>query len=419
MGLLQPKYWLRNLNSGVMVGIIALPLAMAFAIASGLKPEQGLYTAIISGFIVAIFGGSRVQIAGPTGAFVVILANITAEYGVSGLQIATVLAGAILVLLGILRLGNIIRFIPNTVIVGFTSGIAVIIFVGQWKDFLGLSQSPVFTSNMPAILPKESQYFHDKITEIFMALPNCHLQTILLGCVTLVLIIILSRFAKRLPVFLIAMSFTTLLQYFVQFEDVATLGSFFGEIPNHLPAFQPLDFSIEQCFILLGPAFSIALLGAIESLLAATVADKMIKDKHDSNQELIGQGLANLIAPFFGGFASTGAIARTAANVRNGGTNPLAAIAHSITLVLIILLFAPLTSYIPLCSLSAILFVVAYNMSESKHFIDLLKKSSKEDIWVLMTTFFLTVFVDLIIAVNVGVILALIFKVKTKTNPIG
>lgn len=356
-GLLGREHWLGNLVSGVVVGVVALPLAMAFAIASGVKPEQGIYTAIIGGLLVSIFGGSRLQIAGPTGAFIVILAGVTATHGVEGLHIATMMAGVILLLLGITRLGAIIKFIPDPVIVGFTAGIGVIIWVGQWKDFFGL----------PAIT---GEYFHEKFWHLLLALPNLHMATTSLALLSLFLVLITPRIAalKRFPGPLVAMVVATLIQSLFHFDGVATIGSAFGGIPQGFPDFNPPQITLARVIDLIGPAFAIAMLGAIESLLSAVVADGMAGTRHDSNQELIGQGIANLATPLFGGFAATGAIARTATNIRNGGTSPLAGIAHAITLVLIILFLAPLASNIPLCALAAILFVVAYNMSELKHF---------------------------------------------------
>lgn len=400
-GLLKFKNWLPNIVAGLIVGIIALPLAMAFAIASGVKPEQGLYTAIISAFIVGIFGGSRVQIAGPTGAFIVILASITAEYGVDGLQIATLFAGFILLFMGIIKLGNVIKFIPDPVIVGFTSGIGVIIFVGEWKDFFGLSTH--FSLDA---------HFHQKILALIKGLPNLDLVTTSLACLSLFLIWISSKFLRRIPGPLVAMVVATMLQSIFQFKTVATIGSTFGGISQVLPRFHLPSIQLTDALNLIGPAFTIALLGAIESLLSATAADGMTKTRHNSNQELIGQGLANILSPLFGGFAATGAIARTATNVRNGGNSPIAAIVHSIFLILVILLLSPLAKNIPLCTLAAILFVVAYNMSDIPHFIHMIKHAPRYDLLVLFTTFFLTIFTNLVVAVNVGVILAMLLFIR-------
>ncbi|WP_432467510.1 SulP family inorganic anion transporter [Agarivorans sp. Z349TD_8] len=394
-GLLKPKNWVSNIIAGVIVGVVALPLAMAFAIASGAKPEQGLYTAIVAGFLVSIFGGSRVQIAGPTGAFIVVLSSITAQHGIEGLQIATFMAGLILMLLGITKLGSVIKFIPAPVIVGFTAGIGVIIWVGQWKDFFGL---PEVTG----------QHFHNKLYHLINVLPQFHLSTSMLAIFALLLVIYSPKvpLLKRVPGPLIALVLTTLIQVFFQFDGVRTIGSAFGEIPQGLPELSIPSLSWTKVIELIGPAFTIAMLGAIESLLSAVVADGMAGTRHDSNQELIGQGLANIAAPLFGGFAATGAIARTATNIRNGGNSPLAGIVHSITLLVILLVLAPLAKHIPLAALAAILFVVAWNMSEAKHFIKMVRRAPRADVLILLITFALTVFADLVVAVNIGVILA-------------
>lgn len=394
-GLLARAHWARNLIAGVVVGVVALPLAMAFAIASGAKPEQGLYTAIVAGVAVSLLGGSRVQIAGPTGAFIVILAGITAQHGVDGLQIATVLAGLILLLMGVGRMGAIIKFIPSPVIVGFTAGIAVVIWTGQWKDFFGL----------PAV---SGTHFHEKLLHNLQVFPQLHWATTALAVLTLLVVIGSPRVSwlKRIPGPLIGLLVATLIQAAFKFDGVATIGSAFGGIPRGLPSFQLPEVTASRIIELIGPAFTIAMLGAIESLLSAVVADGMAGTRHDSNQELIGQGVANMVAPLFGGFAATGAIARTATNVRNGGTSPIAGIVHAITLVGIILFLAPLAVHIPLAALAAILFVVAWNMSEAKHFLKMLRQAPLADSVVLLVTFGLTVFVDLVVAVNIGVILA-------------
>ena len=406
-GLLKRQNLYSNIMAGVIVGIVALPLAMAFAIASGVKPEQGLYTAIIAGIMVGLFGGSRVQIAGPTGAFIVILANITAQHGVIGLQIATLMAGVILILMGLIRLGNVIKFIPDPVIVGFTAGIGVIIFVGEWKDFLGLN------IHLPI-----NAHFYEKLFFLLQALPSLNLATTFMALLSISLVLITPKVVKRIPGPIVAMVVATLLQGIFHFKHIATIGSAFGAIPQHLPVLQLPSTSLNNTLDLIGPAFTIALLGAIESLLSATAADGMAGTKHNSNQELIGQGLANIFAPLFGGFAATGAIARTATNIRNGGNSPIAAVIHSIILILIIVLLAPLTSYIPLCTLAAILFVVAYNMSDVSHFIYLLKLAPRYDKFVLLTTFLLTIFTDLVVAVNVGIILAMMFFIQRMSQSI-
>ena len=396
-GLYARHHWLPNIVAGVIVGVVALPLSMAFAIASGARPEQGLYTAIVGGLLVSFLGGSRVQIAGPTGAFIAILASITARYGIDGLQVATLMAGAILALMGTARMGGVIKFIPTPVIAGFTAGIGVIIFVGQWRDFLGL----------PKI---DGVHFHEKLWHLIEVLPQLHLPTLALALLSLAVVVLAPKIAivKRIPGPLLAMLVATVLQSSLQLPAVATIGSAFGGIPQGLPGFAWPHTSFSQLLTLIGPAFTIAMLGAIESLLSAVVADGMAGTRHDSNQELIGQGLANIVAPLFGGFAATGAIARTATNIRNGATSPLAGGVHAITLVATLLFLAPLASRVPLAALAAILFVVAWNMSELKHVAFILRKAPTADRAILVITFLLTVFVDLVVAVNVGVILAVL-----------
>jgi SulP family sulfate permease len=400
-GLLAPSCWPQNIVAGIIVGVVALPLAMAFAIASGARPEQGLYTAIIGGACVSIFGGSRVQIAGPTGAFVAILAAVTAKYGIPGLEMATLMGGVILVIMGMTKMGALIRFIPAPVIVGFTAGIGIIIFVGQWRDFLGLP-------------PVSGEHFHQRLWHLIQALPQLNLPTTALAILSLLLVVYAPRVKvlTRIPGPLLAMTVATILEVTLQPRGVATLGSAFGGIPLGLPAFVRPDLNPSHLITLIGPAFTIALLGAIESLLSAVVADGMTGTRHNSNQELIGQGIANILTPLFGGFAATGAIARTATNVRNGGTSPVAGMAHAVTLLAVLLFLAPMASNIPLASLSAILFFVAWNMSESRQFVLLLRRAPFADRGILIITFLLTVFVDLVVAVNVGVILAVLQFVR-------
>lgn len=395
-GLLAKQHLLPNVVAGITVGLVALPLAMAFAIASGVKPEQGIYTAIIAGLVVSLFGGSRLQIAGPTGAFIVILSGITAKYGIDGLQIATLMAGVMLVLFGVTRFGSVIKFIPAPVIVGFTTGIGIIIWVEQWKDFFGL--------------PKVGgEHFHQKLWQLIHALPQLNLPTTSIAALSLLLVIFApkARGLQKVPGPLVAMLVATVLQALFKFDGVVTIGSAFGGIPQGLPTFSIPSVTPGRIFELIGPAFTIAMLGAIESLLSAVVADGMAGTKHDSNQELIGQGVANIVAPLFGGFAATGAIARTATNIRNGGTSPLSGITHAIILVLIVLFLAPLAANIPLAALAAILFVVAYNMSEIKHFSHMVRRAPRADVAILLITFLLTIFTDLVVAVNIGVILAM------------
>jgi SulP family sulfate permease len=396
-GLLGREHWLSNIVSGVIVGVVALPLAMAFAIASGARPEQGLYTAIIGGACVSLFGGSRVQIAGPTGAFVAILAGVTARYGIPGLEAATLMAGVILVLMGAAKMGAVIRFIPAPVIVGFTAGIAVIIFVGQWRDFLGL----------PVV---HAEHFHQRLWGLIQVMPQLNWPTACLGLGSLLLVIYAPRLPGmgRVPGPLVALIVATIAQASFHLPGVVTLGTAFGGIPRGLPSFVVPDLSLTRLVTLIGPAFTIALLGAIESLLSAVVADGMSGTRHDSNQELIGQGVANILSPLFGGFAATGAIARTATNIRNGGTSPLAGVTHAATLIAVLLVLTPLAASVPLASLAAILFVVAWNMSDVRRFVEIMRTAPLADRWILLITFLLTVFADLIVAVNVGVILAIL-----------
>jgi len=391
--------------SGIIVGIVALPLALAFAIASGVKPEQGLYTAIVAGIIVAICGGSFVQISGPTGAFIVILSSITAKYGIHGLQVATFLAGVMLVLFGFAKLGNLIKFIPFPVITGFTAGIAIVIWIGQWTYFFGL----------PAI---HAEHFHEKLIILLQELPNSHPATTILSIIGLLIVMFAPRFIKVVPAPLIAMLAITALQSLFHFDGVATIGSVFGGISNELPRFTLLPFSQINVLELISPAFTIAMLCSIESLLSAVVADGMSGTKHNSNQELIGQGIANIITPLFGGFASTAGLARTATNIRNGGTSPIAGITHALVLLIIIVFLAPLAGRIPLCVLSAILFVVAWNMSDAQHFMRMIRRAPQPDVIVLLVTFLLTIFVDIIIAVNVGIILASLLFMRRMTRTV-
>lgn len=357
--------------------------------------------------MVSVLGGSRVQIAGPTGAFIAILAGVTLKYGFEGLQLATLMAGLILVIMGLTRMGGVIKFIPDPVIVGFTAGIGIIIWVGQWRDFLGL--------------PKvEGEHFHEKLLHLIEVLPQLHIPTTGMALMSLLLVLFSARVRglKRVPGPLVALIVATLLQAVFKFEGIATIGSAFGGIPQGLPRFSFPSITLTQVISLIGPAFTIAMLGAIESLLSAVVADGMTGTKHDSNQELIGQGLANVITPLFGGFAATGAIARTATNIRNGATSPLAGIAHTVTLVLVVLFLAPYAAYIPLACLAAILFVVAYNMSELKHFGYIVRRAPRADVAILLITFLLTVFADLVVAVNIGVILAILQFLRRMTETV-
>ncbi|MEQ8205692.1 MAG: SulP family inorganic anion transporter, partial [Woeseia sp.] len=382
----------KDVMSGVVVGIVALPLAIAFAIASGVSPEKGLLTAIVAGIVISVFGGSRVQIGGPTGAFIVIVYGVVQTHGVDGLIIATFMAGFIMMAFGLARFGNFLKFIPYSLIVGFTSGIALIIFSSQIKDFLGL---PV--SDVPAD-------FFGKWSVYVTHLGQINIYAAIIATATVLITFYLQKFIKLIPGSIVAMVLSTL---FVHFFDipVATIYSQFGEIPNALsmPVLPAMDFEIVKSLI--QPAFAIALLGSIESLLSAVVADSMIGGKHRSNMELVAQGAANSASALFGGIPATGAIARTATNVNNGGRTPIAGIVHAVVLLLVMLLFAPLAKLIPLSCLAGILVVVAYHMSEWRQFKSILK-GDRIDVIILLTTFFLTVIFDLVIAIQVGIVLS-------------
>jgi SulP family sulfate permease len=398
LGLFKSGSWVSNIIAGMIVGVVALPLAMAFAIASGAKPEQGIYTAIVAGIMVSLFGGSRVQIAGPTGAFIVLLSAITAQYGMDGLQLVTLMAGVMLLLMGVCRLGVVMQYIPYPVILGFTAGIALVIWVGQLPSFFGL---PVVTGH----------HFHEKLWHTLLLFNHLDMMTTLLASLGLFITLFVPKIPglKRVPGPLVALIVVTLIQYVGQWPSVMTIGKAYGGIPSGLPHFHLPHWTWQQALTLIGPAFSVALLGAIESLLSAVVADGMAGTKHHPNQELIGQGLANIVVPFANGFAATGAIARTATNIRNGGTNPIAGVAHALTLVLVLLFLAPLAAHVPLAVLASVLFVVCWNMSELKHCIQLIKKAPRSDIAIMFITFVLTVFVDLVFAVQIGVLFAILY----------
>lgn len=389
---------LRDAIAGVVVGIVALPLALAFAIASGVPPERGLYTAIVAGFLISALGGSRVQIGGPTGAFVVIVYGIVQQFGYEGLVACTVIAGVILVILGLARMGALIKYIPYPVITGFTSGIAVIIFSSQLKDFLGLKMGAV---------PAE---FMAKWNAYAGSFHTIDLSTTLVAVGTLAVLFLWPRISRQIPAPFAAMILATVA---VQLLDlpVETIGSRFGGVPSSLPRPHWPDIPWTHMRELLSPAFTIALLAAIESLLSAVVADGMIGTRHKSNVELVAQGVANIASPIFGGIPATGAIARTATNVRAGGRTPVAGMVHALTLLLILLLLGKWAAMIPLCSLAAILVVVAYHMSEWQSFTGLLR-APKSDVAVLLITFALTVFVDLTVAVQVGIVVASLLFMK-------
>lgn len=390
---------IKDILSGIIVAIIALPLSIALAIASGVGPVQGLYTAIVAGFFISFFGGSRVQIGGPTAAFVVIIYGIVTTYGTDGLIVATIMAGIILCIMGLCHFGSLIKYIPYTITTGFTCGIAVTLFVGQIKDFLGLDMGAV---------PSE---FVEKLGAYAANITSINPVTVAIGAVALVILILWPKVTDKLPGSLIAIIVTTAIIYFAKLP-VNTIGSVYGELSSAFPSFHMPSFSYKLVQELISPAFTIAILAGIESLLSAVVSDGMIGDTHKSNAELIGQGLGNIFSGLFGGIPATGAIARTAANVRNGGRTPIAGITHCITLSIILVVLMPLASLIPMTTLAAVLLVVAWNMADWTSFFHLCKTAPKSDVIVLVATFFLTVFFDLVVAIEVGVVLAALLFMK-------
>lgn len=396
------KTFMSDLMAGIIVGIVALPLAIAFGIASGVTPEKGIITAIVAGLVISLFGGSKVQIGGPTGAFIIIIYGIIQKYGFEGLTIATLMAGFFLVLFGLLRLGTIIKYIPYPIMVGFTSGIAVTIFTTQIKDLFGLT----LPSNPSDFIEKWGVYLQNFNTID----PWCAL----IGVASVVVIAVTPRFSKKIPGSLIAIILMTivalLLKNFAGVLSIETIGDRFS-ISNELPAAQVPDMNWETIKSLVSPAITIAILGAIESLLSATVADGVIGDHHDSNTELVAQGLANIASPLFGGIPATGAIARTMTNINNGGKTPVAGIIHAVVLLLIFLFLMPLAKYIPMACLAGVLVVVSYGMCGWRSFLELMK-NPKSDVTVLLITFFLTIIFDLTIAIEVGLIIACLLFMK-------
>jgi sulfate permease, SulP family len=391
-----------DLMAGIIVGIVALPLAIAFGIASGVSPEKGIITAIIGGFIVSFMGGSNVQIGGPTGAFIVIVYGIIQNFGIEGLVIATIVAGIILIVMGLLKLGTVIKFIPYPIVVGFTSGIALTIFTTQIKDLFGLTMESV-----PAdFISKWIAYFHSFSSTNFWSL--------IIGISTLLIIVLTPKISKKIPGSLIAIILLTAIVYFMKhyfgINGISTIGDKFTINPS-LPTPVPVQFDMKSIDLLLPSAFTIAMLCAIESLLSATVADGVTGDKHNSNTELIAQGAANIITPLFGGIPVTGAIARTMANINNGGRTPIAGIIHTVVLMLILLFLGPLTKHIPMACLAGVLIIVSYNMSGWRTFKSLMK-NPKSDVSVLLVTFFLTVIFDLTIAIEVGLLIAMFLFMK-------
>ncbi|NIK77692.1 SulP family sulfate permease [Paenibacillus castaneae] len=393
----------KDLISGLIVGIIAIPLGMAFAIAAGVKPEYGIYTTIVAGICISLFGGSKFQIGGPTGAFIPILFAIVIQYGYENLLIAGFLAGIILVLMGVFKLGALIKFIPRPVTIGFTAGIAVIIFSGQIANFLGL------------IGIEKHENFLPNMKEIVVHLTTTNIYSVITAGVCLAVILLTPRFLPKVPGSLVGLVVSTVVATVFFKGDVSTIGSSFGVIPSTLPHFHFPDLTWDRIETLIRPAFIIAMLGGIESLLSAVVADGMTGSRHNSNRELIGQGVANMITPLFGGIPATGAIARTATNIKNGAVSPLSGVIHGIVVLLVLILFAPYASEIPLASMAPILMLVAWNMSERKEFAHVLKTKTSDSV-VLLITFFLTVFTNLTTAVEVGLILAVLLFVKRMSD---
>ncbi|SPR92183.1 SulP family inorganic anion transporter [Bacillus altitudinis] len=389
----------RDLIAGLVVGVVAIPLGMAFAIASGVGPEYGLYTVIVAGILISLFGGSKYQIGGPTGAFVPILFGIVSQYGIENLLIAGFMAGCMLVLFGIFKLGKLMKFIPRPVIIGFTAGIAVIIFSGQIANFLGLKG-----------VEKHESFFLN-MREIVVHLGTANSFAILTAIVGLIVILAAQKYIPKIPGALLGLLVSTFIAVLFFQGQVETIGSAYGEIPRQLPTFSFPELTIEKMIYLLPPAIVIALLGGVESILSAMVADNMKGSKHDSNKELVGQGIANMAAPLFGGIPATGAIARTATNIKNGGASPISGVVHGVVVLLILMLFAPYASMIPLAAMAPILMFVAWNMSEKKEFINIVKVKNADSL-VLVVTFLLTVIGDLIIGVTAGLILAFIAFIK-------
>lgn len=401
------EQFVKDVIAGIIVAIIALPLSIALALASGVTPEKGIYTAITAGFVISFLGGNRVQIAGPTAAFATIVAGIVAKNGMDGLIIATLLAGVILILMGLFRLGNLIKFIPYTITTGFTSGIAVTILIGQIKDFLGLT----IVSEEPLI---ETM---DKLKAVFQFISTTNLQALLVGVISLLILIVwqyLPGFCKKIPPSLIAVLVGSAMVALLNM-NVNTIGDLY-EISNKLPTISLPSFSLKTVQNVLPDAFTIAILAAIESLLSCVVADSMVNSRHRSNMELIAQGAGNITSALFGGIPATGAIARTAANVKNGGRTPIAGMVHSVTLLLILVVLMPYAALIPMPTIAAILFMVAYNMCDWRKFVGLCRTAPKSDIIVLVTTFVLTVVFDLVVAIEVGILLAAILFMKRMSD---
>ncbi|MGM9912065.1 SulP family inorganic anion transporter [Floccifex sp.] len=394
----------KDVVAGVIVAIIALPLSIALALASGVKPEQGIYTAIVAGFVISAFGGSQVQIAGPTAAFATIVAGIVAKNGFDGLVVATIMAGIFLVIMGMCRLGSLIKFIPFTITTGFTAGIAVTIVIGQLKDFFGV----VYPSGMPVIETME------KLEAFIAGFNTINVEALLVGLICLVVLIVMPKITEKIPGSLVAVLVGICLVQFLNL-NVNTIGDLYT-ISNKLPSFHLPTINFEIISNSVSDAFTIAILAAIESLLSCVVADGMINGKHDSNMELIGQGLGNVASGLFGGIPATGAIARTAANIKNGGRTPVAGMVHALVLVLVLVVLMPYAALIPMPCIAAILFMVAYNMCGWKTFVNLLKTAPKSDVAVLIVTFGLTIVFDLVVAIEIGMLLACLLFMKRMSD---
>ena len=392
----------KDLTAGVIVAIIALPLSIALALASGVDPEQGLYTAIVAGFVISFLGGSRVQIAGPTAAFATIVAGVVAKNGFSGLVLATVIAGILLIIMGLFKLGSLIKFIPYTITTGFTTGIAITLVIGQLKDFLGLTftHSPIETI--------------EKVEEVIKCIGTFNYEAFIIGAVSLAVLIITPKFIKKIPPSLFAIVISAALVKIFDM-NVNTIGDLYT-ISSALPKITLPEFSLETVSAILPDAFTIAVLAAVESLLSCVVADGMTGSRHNSNMELVAQGAGNIASALFGGIPATGAIARTAANIKNGGRTPIAGMVHAVVLLAVLVVLMPYASLIPMPTIAAILFIVAYNMSEWREFVSIVKHAPKSDTLVLLVTFVLTVVFDLVVAIIVGIILATVMFMKRMSD---
>ncbi len=396
------QQFVKDLTSGVIVAIIALPLSIALALASGVGPEQGLYTAIVAGFVISFLGGSRVQIAGPTAAFASIVAGIVAQNGFSGLVLATVIAGILLILMGLFKLGSLIKFIPYTITTGFTTGIAITIVIGQLKDFFGLTfqNSPIETI--------------DKVKEVVSCFGSFNWQALVIGAVSLAILIVVPKFLKKIPASIIAIVVCAALVKIFDM-NVNTIGDLYT-ISSAAPKLTVPEFSLDTVKAIIPDALTIAVLAAVESLLSCVVADGMIGSRHNSNMELIAQGAGNICSALFGGIPATGAIARTAANIKNGGRTPIAGMVHAVVLLAVLLVLMPYASLIPMPTIAAILFIVAYNMSEWREFVSIIKHSPKSDTLILVVTFVLTVVFDLVVAICVGIVLSTVMFMKRMSD---